>query len=50
VGDRAVFSFGPEQAFSAYFDPFNGPNQQKSIFESNLPISARELKTETNKI
>jgi hypothetical protein len=26
--------------FSAYFDPFNGPNQRKLLFESNLPISA----------
>ncbi len=23
--------------FSAYFDPFNGPNQRKLLFESNLP-------------
>ncbi len=27
--------------FSAHFDPFNGPNQRKSLFESNLPISAQ---------
>ncbi len=25
--------------FSALFDPFNGPNQRKLLFESNLPIS-----------
>jgi hypothetical protein len=24
----------------AWFDPFNGPNQRKLLFESNLPISA----------
>jgi hypothetical protein len=27
--------------FSVQFDPFNGPNQRKLLFESNLPISGK---------